>query len=31
MPLFVKARSVLRNLFTSRCVEVDLDEEVSNR
>ncbi|MGA8143752.1 MAG: ABC transporter permease [Candidatus Acidiferrales bacterium] len=28
MPLFVKARSFLRNLFLSRRVEVDLDEEV---
>src|SRR5229473_2239802 len=28
MPLFVKARSVLRNLFTSRRVEGDLDEEI---
>jgi len=28
MPLFVKARSFLRNFFSSRCVEADLDEEV---
>ena len=28
MPLFLKARSFLRNLFLSRRVEVDLDEEV---
>ena len=28
MPLFVKARSFLRNLFLSRRVEVDLDQEV---
>jgi len=28
MPLFVKARGFLRNLFSSRRVEVDLDEEV---
>jgi len=28
MPLFVKARSFLRNLFSSRRVEADLDEEV---
>ena len=28
MPLFVKARSFLRNLFSSRHVEVDLDQEV---
>jgi putative ABC transport system permease protein len=28
MPLFMKARSFLRNLFTSRRVEVDLDQEV---
>jgi predicted permease len=28
MPLFVKARSFLRNLFASRRVEVDLDQEV---
>jgi hypothetical protein len=28
MPLFVKARSLLRNLFLSRRVEVDLDQEV---
>jgi predicted permease len=28
MPLFVKARSFLRNLFLSRRVELDLDEEV---
>ncbi len=28
MPLFVKARRFLRNLFTSRRVEVDLDEEI---
>jgi hypothetical protein len=28
MPLFVKARSFLRNLFLSRHVEVDLDQEV---
>jgi len=28
MALFVKARSFLRNLFTSRAVEVDLDEEI---
>ena len=28
MPLFVKVRSFLRNLFLSRRVEVDLDEEV---
>src|SRR5712671_6970601 len=28
MPLFVKARSLLRNLFLSRRAEVDLDEEV---
>jgi hypothetical protein len=28
MPLSVKARSFLRNLFFSRCVDVDLDQEV---
>ena len=28
MPLFVKARSFLRNLFLSRHVETDLDQEV---
>jgi putative ABC transport system permease protein len=28
MPLFVKARSFLRNLFLSRSVETDLDQEV---
>jgi hypothetical protein len=28
MPLFVKVRSFLRNLFLSRRVEVDLDNEV---
>ena len=28
MPLFVKARSFLRNLFFSRRVDVDLDQEV---
>ncbi len=28
MPLFVKARSLLRNLFFSRGVEADLDQEV---
>jgi putative ABC transport system permease protein len=28
MPLFVKARSFLRNLFSSRRAEADLDEEV---
>jgi putative ABC transport system permease protein len=28
MPLFVKIQSFLRNLFSSRCVEADLDEEV---
>ena len=28
MPLFVKARSFVRNLFLSRRVEVDLDQEV---
>src|SRR5258706_9658434 len=28
MPLFVKARSFLRNLFLSRGVEVDLDQEI---
>src|SRR3984893_16430572 len=28
MPVFVKARSLLRNLFLSRRVEVDLDQEV---
>ena len=28
MPLFMKARSFLRNLFTSRREEVDLDQEV---
>jgi predicted permease len=28
MPLFVKARSFLRNLFLARRVEVDLDQEV---
>jgi len=28
MPLFVKVRSFLRNLFLSRRVEVDLDQEV---
>jgi predicted permease len=28
MPLFVKGRSYLRNLFSSRGVEVDLDEEI---
>ena len=28
MPLFVKARSFLRNLFSTRRMEVDLDEEV---
>jgi predicted permease len=28
MPLFVKARSLLRNLFSSRRVESDLDQEV---
>jgi hypothetical protein len=28
MPLFVKARSFLRNLFLSRRVEVDVDKEV---
>jgi predicted permease len=28
MPLFVKARSLLRNLFYSRRVDVDLDQEV---
>src|SRR6266699_2371064 len=28
MPLFVKARSFLRNLFLSRRVEIDLDQEV---
>jgi putative ABC transport system permease protein len=30
MPLFVKLRSFLRNLFLSRRVEVDLDEEVQS-
>src|SRR4026208_2339114 len=30
MPLFVKARSFLRNLFASRRVEVDLDEEIQS-
>jgi hypothetical protein len=28
MPLFVKARSFLRNLFLARRVEVDLDQDV---
>ena len=28
MPLFVKVRSLLRNLFLSRRVETDLDNEV---
>src|SRR5207247_9197135 len=28
MPLFVKARSFLRNLFSTRRVDVDLDQEV---
>src|SRR5205823_14646764 len=28
MPLFVKARSFLRNLFSTRRVEADLDQEV---
>src|SRR5580693_726814 len=28
MPFFVKLRSLLRNLFLSRRVEVDLDQEV---
>src|SRR5256884_7537278 len=28
MPLFVKARSFLRNLFSTHRVDVDLDEEV---
>jgi hypothetical protein len=28
MPLYVKARSLLRNLFWSRGVEADLDQEV---
>jgi putative ABC transport system permease protein len=28
MPLFVKARSLLRNLFSSRRVDADLDQEV---
>jgi len=28
MPLFVKARRFLRNVFLSRRVEVDLDQEV---
>ena len=28
MPLLVKARSFLRNLFSSRCADVDLDQEV---
>ena len=28
MPLFVKARTFVRNLFLSRRVEVDLDQEV---
>jgi len=28
MPLFVKARSFLRNLFLSRRVDADLDQEV---
>ncbi len=28
MPLFVKARSFLRNLFSTRRVEADLDHEV---
>jgi len=28
MPLFVKARSFLRNLFSTRCVDADLDNEV---
>jgi predicted permease len=28
MPLFMKVRSFLRNLFLSRCVEADLDNEV---
>jgi hypothetical protein len=28
MPLFVKVRSLLRNLFSFRRVEADLDEEV---
>jgi hypothetical protein len=30
MPLFVKARSFLRNLFLSRRVDADLDQEVSS-
>ena len=30
MPLFVKARSFLRNLFPSRSVEGDLDEEIQS-
>jgi hypothetical protein len=30
MPLFVKSRSFLRNLFFSRSVEVDLDQEVQS-
>jgi hypothetical protein len=28
MPLLVKAGSFLRNLFSSRCADVDLDQEV---
>ena len=28
MPLFVKAQSLLRNLFSRRRVDVDLDQEV---
>jgi predicted permease len=31
MPLFVKARSFLRNLFSFRRVEVDLDEEIRSQ
>jgi putative ABC transport system permease protein len=30
MPIFVKARSFLRNLFSARSVEADLDEEVQS-
>jgi hypothetical protein len=30
MPLFVKARSFLRNLFSSPGVEADLDQEVQS-
>ena len=30
MPLFVKARRFLRNLFLSRHVETDLDQEVDS-